>query len=624
MKIPAFVFLILSIIVWSLSPLLVSTFADITHPFFSAAIAIWLSTLIAILASFKYRSVWRDARILFSNWNDNKTTFFYLSISAVLGYVLYPIFYFYGIQKGIPVISNLINYTWPVLGIIAGQRLSKRPISIESLIGLTLGFCGAGIILRTAIYSSNDASTIARTTSIEQLIPYAIAAGGAMAYGLYSSISKEKIVINIDDSKLLFILMLIVASACMLVIVLVFIGVGVNLQLSLKPNAVLAFLVYSIGLTLAHFSWLNAIRNLPSERSFVAVYLTPVFSTLLLTVAQSSIPSQIIIPGILFVLIGIYLSMHSERSINPLMATILSLFISWSATRILIPDKSILSVDNATLIINLEQLLLALFAIQSGFTLTNAIRRNAQIKQEFLNVVHDTVVMHRVANELKDSNIPLLANKFLYRLIEEIFSSETKSGIETLRMIDHMYLYINEKCEQPESKKVFVGLCDRVRVSSTSLNYLKHNGVSRYEWFILLILVIVMIFLAYIITDSGLIYMIVRSAIVGTLVLILFAIRDFDNIRPSKLRDFLIQAQSNNLILESNSLHYPYVTQYALKVADSNSSYNSRIKVITADDSGEMCNGEARQWETSIPSKLFLWTIVTVAIIVVYLNIAHR
>lgn len=604
--------LTVAIIIWSSSPLLVTKFSGIAPSYYSATFAIWLATLVSLVYSLFNISVLRDVSKFLLAWRTNQKDILRVALLASFAFVLYPQFYFFGLQKGNPIAANLINYTWPIVGILIGVKLSGKVISVESLLGAVLGFCGAGIVLRTSLPT---ASVVNSTGLLSQdFLPYIIAAGGAISYAAYSGYARVISIPNLKDARSQFVLMLLIASLAQLFIFVVSYFFGFRVSISLDENRGLAFVIYAIGLAIAHFSWLYAVQNMQHERPFIAVYLTPLVSTLLLVIAQTTSPSPIIIPGLLFVLVGIYLSQHSDRPVTPLVATVLLAFVSWAITKIVVDISKTQDINTINLDVNIIQLLLALFAILSGFTLANTIQRNSQQKLEVIECVNCIRKIER--HGIQSQKILSSADECLQAILEENFSGGRHYGLMALSKITELEANIG-KVQNKQDLETLMAACSELRIRRGTLEYLRIFGVSTYEWFILILLAAVMVALSFSIQSSEFSFILMRTAMVGALTLVLFAIRDYNNGQPGKLRDFIIQSQ---LTGGATLLFEPYVSRYALLVSDNGNRDLARVNIRTLDDNGNLCRGAAALWRSSIhPSMGMMWLIMAISLLVMFM-----
>lgn len=542
--------LVLAIGIWSFSPLLVRGFKGVASPQVAAAIVInsALFTALVLATVFDKSAIAAAAKYLRFALFTKRT--WPLLLMAVCAFVFYPILYFRGIQEGDAIISNIINYLWPVLAAVFATLLRKATITVEALLSVGAGLCGAMFALRswTAQFS------------VSNVEPYLLAFAGALFYGFYSGLASWRSQTTpageeslSTQAQLLVVLLL----ACVLhLLFFVFsLVTGRFQEYALVFDTIdskVSFLCYAMLFSVAHFAWLFAVQR-RSEIAWPSAYMTPIASTVLLGYPDfAAVPwAHGVVPGLICVIVGIRLAQYKHgNAITPLDATLALVCMAWafgsnsaeSAPQMRSLDEK--AVAYVTLQVNVIQTLLALFAIFGAFTLTNAIGRYRGLRVAFALFFlrarrAQDVMLNSGSGEAPVRNV-------VRAVIDQVFFEDKDHFFPKLMSTKKEFDELRKSV--PNGSPLTDGghsVFDELVDSWNEITQLTRIGVSPFEWVILVTLAAIMVALAYKVEVGGAEFLLLRVGLVGALALILFAIRDFNNGCPAKAMEFTILTQAS-------------------------------------------------------------------------------
>ena len=213
-------------------------------------------------------------------------------------------------------------------------------------------------------------------------------------------------------------------------------------------------------------------------------------------------------------------------------------------------------------------MLLGLYSILSGFILARAMERNKQLKLEFLDFLSEARTFAATFRATRNSVLDLL-----YAAINDTFSrgEQVPATHARLQQLEDAVERHPELAANAQ-KTVVRERCASLRKTWSSLEFLKSNGVSHYEHFVLLLLGAMMVYLAYSVSDRTPWFTWLRLGLVSGLVLVLFAIRDFDACRPTETAAFLARAQ---LSTTPDLTIKPYIPHDLLLISDASAVQGS-------------------------------------------------
>jgi len=567
---------------WAASPFLVIRFSGLFSPWLCAALATVIATFLAFCLALSVKSY---RKYVFEIRRASLLDWFSVSILSCLGFFFYPWLFFSGLQSSgeRPVIAYIINYLWPLIGFFAGAFLNKERVTIESFIGLTFGFLGCLFAISAGI---DPKTSLSGNFTLDHITAYGYAGLGAIFYGIFSAgqkWAKRKLTISYVAR---FLMMLPVAALLYVIGTLYFYSASDVRLANLHDGRWLFLFSYALVFLLGHFFWVVALNSFKGGgEEYVAVFLTPALGTLALVIfplhSQAQAEHIPILAGVSCVLIGVIFVSYHDRLIEPLTATVLAIYFSLALSlyiQYLTKGTSFISLDETALRININQLILAIFAIFSGFTLNSAIQRNNTIK---LNFVEFMSLLGQLRERFEgNSSVCGACDEIRRKAIEEFFSNidvpsnSQKCLPSKLRGFEAHITDPQQSIELMDASSKLDSLCSAIR-------YLLDSKISTYEWFILWALSLSMMIItlsipiskpiesllnSQSIVSEPWVFWVLRVGLVAALTLTLFAIRDFDHGRPRKLRSFLIRAQRESYSGQNSRL--PYVPMYALKVSD--------------------------------------------------------
>lgn len=318
-------------------------------------------------------------------------------IFGVLVY-LYNITFYYAIFNAPRVESNIINYLWPVFYVILSFifiKSSTRPTSSE-LAMIATAFLGAVFI---AIDTDTLGSISFDNPAYLSALIAAITAGSYLV--LIRSIKE-----HFTSVRLVYFLGL--AFACP---VFLFYGVvtGQSFQLSLKGFAGTLFLG-SVVVSIGQVAWVNALRNFRRDSFASIAYLTPVASTILLSVFLGDSISYNAALGIIMIVLANIVLNSKFRYIDSLTGSLVFLL----STALICYLTSGLP-NAASIDFTIISIMGDIFAILIGFTLIRMSSRERdkseklvlfaqsfRVLNETIDYMHDRDLKKRIDNSGRD------------------------------------------------------------------------------------------------------------------------------------------------------------------------------------------------------------------------------
>jgi len=513
--------LVAAIVLWSTSPTVVVGFRNAMSPDLAAAFVVVSACLLSLVACAILR---REAFTELRDIRPDRGLAIAVLLS-ILAYVLYPLLYFTGLHLGSPVEANVVNYTWPVIAVLVAITLKSTVVSAERLGGMAAAFAGAVV----AIISLRGvvANTATLWTRDSPLIPYLMAFGGALCYGLYTALVDVVVIRRSNGEKIsngsLFLLLLCIASGLHILIGVVHIVGGPAPHFALTTSRVLYLSLYAAAnLALAHFLWLSAVRALHLTTSTVAVFLTPVFGTILLSFSQGVQLSTGVLVGLALILTGIYLSRRSKTAVSPLVATFLAVVLATAAS---IYYRAALIADEKTLQhFHLLEVVATVFAILSGFLLARAIQQADQVKKLLLDV--QLRLRELVHGRAIDTPQYIAAENYKCRLLDEFCETSLAAHNGELRVLSDAAFTALSETMTPATNETD-HLLNVIEATVCEWRVTRAQGVSNPEWAIMWILIGSMSVLLFTIPASDTALLVGRIACFAALVLILAAIREY-------------------------------------------------------------------------------------------------
>jgi drug/metabolite transporter (DMT)-like permease len=512
--------LVAAILLWSTSPTVVVGFRQAMPPDLAAAFVVVCACAMSLLAgAVLRREVFRE---LFDIRPDRALA--KAVLMSILAYVLYPLLYFTGLHLGSPVEANVVNYTWPVIAVVVAMAMRSTAVSAERLGGIAAAFCGA--VVAIVSLRSVTAPHTPLWVRDSPLIPYLMAFGGALCYGIYTALVDVVTIKRSSGEKIgndtLFLLLLSLAAAVHVIIVIAHLVGAPMPKFSITPRRLLFLVIYAAAnLALAHFLWLSAVRSLRLTTSTVTVFLTPVFGTILLSVSQGIRLSTGVSVGLALILTGIYLSRRSKTSVSPLVATFLAMAL---ATAVSVYYRSTLPVDERTIpYFHLLEVVATVFAILSGFLLARAIQQADQTKKLLLDA---QLRLRELIRDYPEATPQYAAaDQYRCRLLDEFCETRADHMRQIRELTDSSFEALERLFPSPTSEvSHLLGATD---AAVCEWRVTRSQGVSNSEWAIMWILIGSMSVLLFTIPASDTAMLVGRIACFSAFILILAAIREY-------------------------------------------------------------------------------------------------
>ena len=497
--------LFVAITAWSLSPVLIVQATGLASAPVVALYAVVLGSGIALLAS----SVSRRLNIITTVRELYRSKLLIKSAAVgLMAFVAYPVLYFSAIQSGPPLLVNLVNYLWPIVGLVIVSAARHEGRSLELLLAGGFGFAGAMLAILGRASGGNPLGDIGK------FYPFLLAALGALAYGAVSAFMNITAPDERGGGRLGFLLFALVVGglSCLAVLgVMAVIDTGLVMP-HYEPKRVWALLLYSALLPVAHLSWLTAVQN-KRIPGFTATFLVPVLATIVLAIAGFGQVGPEILSALLLVLCGIVFSTARGTGIPVAFAVTLAALGSIQVSEALPAG----SPDQLIDVSGFSEILVGLVAIFGGFVLTNAISRYRRLQEA-------------------------CAGFYLHAAF--LLPGDPQGISQELNALDGHVLHSGTRQAQLTIARNRAEL-DLQNGNLTRewvwVNLALGNGVSRYEWLVLMLggsgVILSLHFMG--IGQSSPLVLVLRAVATAVVVGVLFAIRDYDHNRPDRTMDVL-------------------------------------------------------------------------------------
>jgi drug/metabolite transporter (DMT)-like permease len=530
----AYLALIITIILWSLSSVIVVNFRGAFPPFFSASITVIFAFIIysAYLRVYNFQAI-LDLKLI------PRKYFLKLFTVGVLGLFLYPIFYFLGLHSSKPLEANVLNYTWPLIAIITGFVIKTESFGIKKLLGVVLSFIGA-------LFATLNFNYISDYTKIEisssYILTYVIAFVGALIYGTYSAFLKVLKVELIDGRYLStiskFYLFLLIALVLHLIFLLLNLpNLGNIININLTTNSLLFLGSYIVfNFCIAHFLWLYSMEKLKLPLMTVAAFMIPILSTLLLSFFTNKALNTEVGYGIVLIVTGLILAQNIR--LNALLITII-LFIILGFATYLVPV-----IDESNNYLNIVAIMITIFAIYSGFILTRLHEQN--VKENTLFAQIESKLLHVCQKNCSNSVLVTYIDEYMTFLIESFCSSNRRYDIAHIDFIKVNNKMTSNLLDHLKNDK---SLILEINSLVAELSFLRNIGITSSEWIILIIQASVLSFLFFLTRENTFISDIVVITFCSSLFLCLLIIRNYESKTPTNSLVSAIQFQKISIFL---------------------------------------------------------------------------
>ncbi len=263
---------IMTIIIWSISPLLVIYSGD-TPPFLMASIALFVASILLII---KYSLIDKNKQI---DALKQPLKYYLINLYGIGGYI---IFWFLAFKNAPVFEANILNYLWPILLVFLALILGIDKFSINKILGILFGFLGLIVLF---IYQLNF--------NLSYFAGYIFAITGAFIWASYSIILKK---IEMKSGSMAY---------YMLVPAILFMGLHIVFEDAYLPTNVEFIFLILLGFSRISFSFWNFAMN-KGNIPFVAslAYFIPIISTFLIYVAGFTPRNEYIVLGAMLVIIG--------------------------------------------------------------------------------------------------------------------------------------------------------------------------------------------------------------------------------------------------------------------------------------------------------------------------------
>ncbi|WP_217395435.1 EamA family transporter [Catellatospora tritici] len=487
--------LVFAVTAWSAAPLWIFQSRGLLPAPVAALVALTIATTLALaLTSFS-----RNLNIVAAVRATHQRKLIKSAFGVgALAYFAYPLLYFSALQTGPPLMVNLINYLWPIIGLLMASAMRRENRALEVLMAAGFGFAGAALAIL------NGARGDSLISKLSNPLPLALAALGAISYATMSAFMNAAVPRQEGPFAMQFFLVALCVggSACGLTLAAVAVMSPGSVTLHLAGGHPWALLVYAVLHPFSHLAWMIAIqaREIPG---FTSLFLVPVFSTIILAVALKGVVGPQIISALTLVLCGILFSSVRDRGVPVVFAAVLaglgSLMVSVS-----------LPVGGVDEMLSITEVFVGLFAIFGGFVLSNSIGRYANLQKE-------CEAFYAKAQGLIDSDSGR--------------AEEVHVNLDRLdtRVIESTRL--EHKALLAPAWRPFVGLSREWARVDLALS----TRVSPYEWLVLLLGAAGVILTMHVApVGSQLLTMALARGLATAMVVgLLFAVRDYDMNRPN-------------------------------------------------------------------------------------------
>lgn len=318
--------------------------------------------------------------------DDDESTYRFVATLVLFGIFLliYDVTFFFSIQEGPSVPANVINYLWPLFFPALGGLVFRRS---DSSFGwfemgvLSLAFAGAALI---AVGSTNPIPE--GGIRFTYLIAF-VAAVSAAVYMNLLSIAQD----YVDSTPLIFFSAVLVALFLEIGIVLI---TDLNIEISF-PSLPFLLLFGLSTFGLAQFAWGKAI-NLGEDVLISSIsYLTPILSTIFLSVFVDAPITESVAFGAVLIIVAQVMLNDTFRHMTSLGGAFITIFLS---SLYLYIDPSVLG--GASSLTQINSLIGTIFAILTGFMLERVWETN-RTQDEKLNHINE--VISQIITKVEDS-----------------------------------------------------------------------------------------------------------------------------------------------------------------------------------------------------------------------------
>lgn len=500
--------LLSAIACWSLSPLLIYESKGLAPAPVVALTAVAIGSILAAIVTVRSPRlrVWTAAVRCFRG-----QTLWMSGVIGVGAFIAYPLLYFSAIQRGgSPILVNLVNYLWPIIGlsIVFSCRPNRRSLEIQ----IATGFGAAGAIL----------AILARPTSSSghDGIAFGLAAMGALVYGSVSAFTTLKVG-SVNDRELraqtIFLALICGGVLALALLGLIALTNPADLIPHATPSRLTSFGIYLLLLPLAHLSWFRALwdKRVPA---FPAVFAVPVLATGILALAVSHQASPLVLSSLVLVLTGIAFAEFERAGLT----APVGFAVVFGAIASMLMSQAMYNRIHETLTVNNDigvmcLVMVSLLAIFSGFILTNAIRRHDSLRDACV------LFFDKLANMVRSGQTsPESAMASIGRFEEYI----TQSGERSTGEYEPAPPNVDDSPLASEWAKADLAVS---------------NQTSHYEWLVLLLGSIGFVVAVQFFHSGWLTWSIfsLRAIATGFVIGVLFAIRDYDRHRPERTAELL-------------------------------------------------------------------------------------
>ncbi len=536
--------LVFVVVIWGFSPLLITKFSGIVQPFFAAAITLLVAGCVGITTL-----LIRCPKLVFSRsgWKDscrNPRRMFGL---AALGFLIYPVCFFTGLQLGQPVAATLLNYLWPLIAFGTAVVLAKRIPRLEEILGVLCAAFGALLIISLLLDpGEGGADTYSLKSAFRASLPYLLALVGAAVYGVFSGLVKAEGETTTGISKKgdvnrriqRVVVMIWVAVLGNLIIWAFLMAFGIEPILKWETNKAIVLGVYGGLWFFGHFFWINAQEESEGHEPVAVVYLVPVFGVFNLMVFKDGRFDLLALLALAFVVNGAILTRSRSLRLSTRQIVLICLVSSWAVGEVVgrvsdwAPGFSL--GDGEMRAAPLVQLLFTTFALFGGFVLANAVRRESETRAAYSRAL-DALRRAFPSTEKLDS---LEFRKLLARLSWYSFSPGFGYSIDSS---DSAFRRVLEKSTAVEAD-MGVDLSG-FRSEVLGVEAARSLGISRLESGLLIWIASLATILLFIPGAGSSLMEVVRPLLITVLVLMLLAIRENNQLRPSNLLSFISSSQ---------------------------------------------------------------------------------
>lgn len=603
--------------VWSTSSAIVVNFRGFLPPFQSASLVTLIATLVVTVFFLII-----NPNVIADIFKCDIRQILYLGLIGFFGLFLYPVFYFYGLHSPRPLEANIINYFWPLLAVLFGFALETESITGKKMAGVLLGFLGV-LITTSSLRGVGD--HVIPEFDVGYSPAYILAGLGAMSYGIYTVLLKKIRIVDKKNKALdirsKFVAFLFWASFLHLLYNVKLLTVPSELYnlIGLNHHRLLYLMIYAVlNFGIAYLFWAKAVDTLPLSNITLLAFLIPTFSTVVLTLWNQLELSVTSVYGLLLILVGMYVHQDIRRFITPLAGTWICLVIFGLLTFLIPCNTNLTAIPH---LLTTLHILIAVFAILSGFILSRVVRRYSTENELFISIEDN---LSRVCNAIKpDSDLTNKIDDYMNFLIESNYNLESFSLSQQMSFEGTHQTLINTIKESIHklkgfSKSMIANLNEEIcnlEEKVSRWKYLRGESIAIFEWLILYSLVSMLVILFYQVRLGTFLYQIITIVFASSLVLYLLTIREYDLRRPRKKVHFLLLTQRISKALS----RYPYVPKEVLSTYCFTTNMFGKRKFFlrTKDDNGKYIDVSI-QPEFSYYRLLYISIIITTVVAVLY------